>query len=131
MPGLNSGSATTYRLPSAAEWEFAARAATTTKYITGNCVHTGQANYNSAESADRKNRDCDPNSRVYRGKTLAVGSFTANSLGLYDMAGNIAEFTQNCKNDDYTGAPTGGSAWLDGDCSWAVIRGAGRAMRCF
>jgi formylglycine-generating enzyme required for sulfatase activity len=53
----------------------------------------------------------------------AAGSFAANEFGLYDMAGNVWQWVQDCYHDDYNGAPTDGSALTDGDCSRRVVRG--------
>jgi len=114
---LNRKTGQRYRLPSEAEWEYAARAGTTTRFSTGDCLSTDQANYNGnyppkgcAEGEDR-------------GKTLPVASFAANPFGLYDMHGNVWEWTQDCWNDSYNDAPKDGRAWEDGDCSRHAVRG--------
>ena len=57
------------------------------------------------------------------GKTAPVGSFPANPYGLYDMVGNVWEWTEDCWNESYHGAPADGSAWTSGDCSRRVVRG--------
>jgi len=72
-----------YRLPSEAEWEYAARAGTTTRYYTGQCLSTDQANYNGNYPPS----GCPKGE--YREKTVRVGSFPPNAWGLYDMMGNV------------------------------------------
>lgn len=99
----------TLRLPSEAEWEYAARAGSTTKYTWGDSIHCDQARYGYW--------DC--NSR----STKPVGSYPGNAFGLFDMHGNVWEFVEDCWNDSYFGAPVDGSAWLQGDCSYRVVRG--------
>ena len=84
------------RLPTEAEWEFAARAGTTSIFITGNCLGADQANYNAVYSGGKCPKG------EYRAKTLRVGSFPANAWGLHDMHGNIAEWCY----DSYAPYPT-------------------------
>jgi len=57
------------------------------------------------------------------GYTSPVGAFAANGFGLYDMAGNVWQFTEDCWHDTYTGAPADGSAWVSADCDARVVRG--------
>ena len=101
-----------YRLLSEAEWEYAARAGTTTPYYWGEDV--GWANANCA--------DC--GSRWGNKQTAPVGSFPANAFGLHDMAGNVSEWVEDCWNDSYDGAPSNGDAWTTGNCRKRVYRGA-------
>ena len=104
-----------YRLPSEAEWEYAARAGTETAYSWGNEIGRNRAN-------------CDGcGSRWDHGQTAPLGSFGPNGWGLHDMHGNVWEWVQDCWNGSYQGAPTNGSAWESGvwDCSQRVFRGGG------
>jgi formylglycine-generating enzyme required for sulfatase activity len=106
-----------YRLLSEAEWEYAARAGTTTAYSTGSTISASTANYDG--SADGSGP-----SAVNRQKTMPVGSFPPNGFGLYDMHGNASEWVEDCWHEDYTtAAPTDGSAWLEGNCDGRVMRG--------
>jgi formylglycine-generating enzyme required for sulfatase activity len=94
-----------YRLPSEAEWEYAARAGTTTAYFWGDAFDTGRANNN-------------------RSQTVRVGSYGANAFGLHDMHGNVWEWVQDVWHDNYAGAPSDGSAWVTGgDQARRVLRG--------
>jgi Uncharacterized conserved protein len=78
-----------YRLPTEAEWEYAARAGTTTPFNTGKCLSTDQANYNGENPLN----DC-PRGKN-RKTTVPVGSFPPNAWGLYDMHGNIEQYVQD------------------------------------
>ena len=100
-----------YRLLSEAEWEYVARAGTTTRYWWGDEILADRANC----------RFC--GSRWDGERTAPVGSFYANAFGLYDVHGNVAEWVTDCRNSNYTGAPADGSAWTTGDCSARVARG--------
>jgi formylglycine-generating enzyme required for sulfatase activity len=106
-----------YRLLSEAEWEYAARAGTTTPFAFGDTLSPSQANYDG--SADGSGP-----SQANRQKTMPVGSFPANQFGLHDMHGNAWEWVEDCWHDDYTAeAPTDGSAWLKDNCEGHVGRG--------
>jgi len=107
---LSEKSGQTYRLPSEAEWEYAARAGTTTPYWWGRDVGSRQANC----------RECNTGSGQ---QTSPVGSYKSNAFGLYDTAGNAAEWVEDCWNDNYRGAPKDGSAWTAGACRLRVLRG--------
>ena len=109
----------TYRLPSEAEWEYATRAGTITPFSTGNCISSSQANYNCKFDYN----DCGAKTGLYTEKSQPVGSYPANPWGLYDMHGNVWEWAEDSWNQSYTGAPTDGKAWRDGDTRERVLRG--------
>ena len=122
---LNRVSRGAYRLLTEAEWEYAARAGTRTRYYWGDEADDACRFANTADrSAHRrylslKTADCDDGFTA----TSPVGSFPANPFGLYDMAGNAFQWVTDCYHPSYVGAPTDGSAWLSGDCPEHVIRG--------
>ena len=108
-----------YRLPSEAEWEYAARAGTTSPFHTGNCIDGDEANYDG-------NYDygfCRAMKRLSRQRTLPVASFAANGFALHDMLGNVWEWVEDCWQEDYRGAPVDGSARSDSACASRVLRG--------
>jgi formylglycine-generating enzyme required for sulfatase activity len=105
---LSQHTGKSYSLPSEAEWEYACRAGTTTPFHFGETITTDLANYdaNYIYGAGVKG--------TYREETTVVGSFgVANAFGLYDMHGNVWEWCLDDWHDNYEGAPTDGSAWLD------------------
>ena len=99
-----------YRLPSEAEWEYAARAGTRTKYWWGREIGKGNANCDDCGAAPIR-------------RALPTGSFRPNGFGLYDTSGNIYEWVADCWNEDYSKAPKDGSAWVSGQCQQRVLRG--------
>ncbi|WBS05487.1 SUMF1/EgtB/PvdO family nonheme iron enzyme [Pseudoduganella sp. SL102] len=100
-----------YRLPSEAEWEYACRAGTRTAFAFGDEIGTDYANYDGHFTYGDGVRG------EFRGGTTKVGSFQPNGWGLYDMHGNVWEWTQDEAHDHYEGAPLDGSAWEDGSAS--------------
>ena len=113
-----------YRLPSASEWEYAARAGSEApRPWSSDTEACKSANVADASAAQRypgwKVHQCN-DGYVY---SAPVGSFAPNSFGLYDMLGNVFEWVQDCWHADYAGAPADGSAWLSGDCSQHDMRG--------
>ncbi len=117
-----------YRLPSEAEWEFAARGGTMTARWWGDDIGAGRANCNGCGSP-------------WDYKVLAeVDAFAPNPFGLYGMLGNVWEWTEDCWHESYAGAPSDGSAWMDAcvrapcRARWimeqsADLRALGRAQR--
>ena len=122
---LSSRTGERYRLPTESEWEYAARAGTTTPFHTGETITTEQANYDGRWLYPSGE---DPNG-VYHEQTVPVGSFGANAFGLHDVHGNVQEWVEDCWNGDYEGAPADGSAWLSVDCGQRVLRGGSWASR--
>jgi formylglycine-generating enzyme required for sulfatase activity len=114
---LSRKSSQSYRLLTEAEWEYAARAGTTTPFSTGRTITTAQANFdgNYTYGGSAKGQ--------YRQRTLDVGSFQPNSFGLFDMHGNVWEWVEDCYVDNYTGAPVDGSARSATDNCSRVLRG--------
>lgn len=114
---LSSRTGKTYRLPSEAEREYAARAGTTTPFWWGSAISTEQANYNGTSVYVRGAKG------EWRQRTLAVGSFRPNSWGIYNVHGNVWDWTDDCWNEANKGNPGDGSARTSGDCRWRVVRG--------
>jgi formylglycine-generating enzyme required for sulfatase activity len=102
-----------YRLPCEAEWEYAARAGTTTPFYFGETITTDLANYDG--SGDRFGSYGRGPKGIYRQETTSVGSFPANAFGLYDMHGNVWEWCEDHWHDNYEGAPNDDSAWIDSE----------------
>ncbi|WP_299411750.1 bifunctional serine/threonine-protein kinase/formylglycine-generating enzyme family protein [Acaryochloris sp. IP29b_bin.148] len=125
---LSKKSGKHYRLPSEAEWEYICRAGTITTYYYGETISTDLANYRGTDrgffTVEPGNYGSGPKGE-YREQTTEVGSFSPNAFGLYDMHGNVWEWCQDTWHENYEGAPTDGSAWInenDGD-SRRVQRG--------
>lgn len=117
-----------YRLLTEAEWEYAARAGTSTRYFFGDSesdmCRYGNGADQTAKSAITGTTDWNflpcSDDHAY---TAPVGSFLPNAFGLYDMHGNVWQWVEDCWHDNYDGAPSDGSAWISGDCSRRVLRG--------
>jgi len=100
-----------YRLPTEAQWEYACRAGTTTKYWWGNEIGKNNANCDGCGSQwDNK-------------QTAPVGSFKPNPFGLYDVSGNVWEWLEDKWQTNYDGAPSDGSARMSGDSNLHLLRG--------
>ena len=115
-----------YRLLTEAEWEYVARAGTSTAWYWGKssqqqCQHANgyDAFGHAAHGFDWSYVGC----RDRQAHTAPVGSFRPNTFGLHDVLGNVWEWVDDCWNEDYEGAPTDGRSWYEGDCSQRVLRG--------
>ncbi len=102
-----------YRLPTEAEWEYAARARTITARWWGDEIGSNKAVCTGCGS------------RWDEMQAAPVGSFAPNAFGLYDMIGNVSQWTEDCQSADYGGAPNDGSAWLRDRCIQRTARGGG------
>jgi formylglycine-generating enzyme required for sulfatase activity len=109
-----------YRLPSEAEWEYACRAGTKTPFYFGETISPDVVNHNGKHPYSQAPK-C-----VHRAATTDVGIFPANAFGLYDLHGNVLEWCQDTWHENYQGAPTDGSPWLDendGNNDYQLLRG--------
>lgn len=97
-----------YRLPSEAEWEYGARAGTATAFNTGDTIDRTLANFGGGWQ---------------RGHPVDVGTYPPNAWGLFDTAGNVAEWAQDCWAPSYVGMPVDGTAFEVPSCAFRVFRG--------
>ncbi len=100
-----------YHLLSEAQREYVTRAGTSSPYWWGSVISPSQANYDAGSRGE------------FNYQTAPVDSFQPNPWGLYQVHGNVWEWTEDCWNESYEGAPTDGSAWTSGDCNSRIVRG--------
>lgn len=120
-----------YRLPSEAEWEYAARAGSTTAFHWGDEMTRDRANYGldalefetDADGVRSPYFEPRADGADHWEYTSPVDAFPPNPFGLHDMAGNVWQLTQDCWHPDYNGAPQDGSAWISEECPARVARG--------
>jgi len=121
---LSEKTGKTYRLPSEAEWEYACRAGGRHLYCGSDDVgavawYSKNINFDTIGAFESTGNV----------RTRPVAGKQANAWGLHDMSGNVFEWTQDCWNDNYSGAPGDGSAWITGECNSRVTRGGARYNR--
>jgi serine/threonine-protein kinase PpkA len=106
-----------YRLPTESEWEYVARAETNSLFWWGNDVKEASGRANCRRGCNSKF------SGLFGAKTAPVGSYPANGFGIYDTAGNVSEWVEDCFTENYTLHPKNGQAMVVKSCSSRVVRG--------
>jgi formylglycine-generating enzyme required for sulfatase activity len=114
---LSAKTGKTYRLPSETEREYVTRAGTVTPFWWGASISTNQANYNGTFAYGQGPKG------EWRQHTVPVDSFQPNPWGLYNVHGNVWDWTDDCWNESNAGNPGDGSVRTTGDCTWRVARG--------
>jgi formylglycine-generating enzyme required for sulfatase activity len=114
-----------YRLPTEAEREYVTRAGTTTPFWWGSSITPSQANYSGIAEPYKGGGT----KGEYRKRTMPVNSFEPNPWGLYQVHGNVWDWTEDCWNASYQSASPNGSAWKLGDCVYRVVRGGSWGSR--
>ncbi len=109
---LSEETGVSYRLPSEAEWEYAAGTGKRSPHWWGFKMEPNRAHCQLGCA-----------SRFNTQKPTAVGSFAPNKFGVYDTAGNVAEWVEDCWHPNYNGAPADGRVWAGGDCVFRIARG--------
>ena len=123
---LSSKTGESYRLLSESEWEYAARAGSSTSRYWGSSQDDGCAFANGADLSSEADLPGWTVAQCHDGQihSAEVGSFRPNAFGLHDMLGNVAEWVEDCWNETFDGAPINGSVWKEGDCTRPILRGA-------
>jgi formylglycine-generating enzyme required for sulfatase activity len=114
---LSARTGKTYRLPSETEREYVTRAGTNTPFWWGRSISTDMANYNGHLRYEHGPKG------VWRQMTMRVDSFRPNPWGLFNVHGNVWDWTDDCWNESNAGNPRDGTVRLSGDCTWRVVRG--------
>lgn len=133
---LSQSTGKEFRLMSESEWEYAARSGTDgPSYWHGGsnstCLYSNMLDQQAKNTISGFSSVNAQNCNDGNSYTGVVGSYKPNAFGLYDVIGNVWEWTQDCWNVNYIGAPTDGSAWFTGNCTVAVTRGGGWSLSSF